>query len=110
MIALEREASLRVEPGARVEIRCLSGVLWITQQGDARDLFLAPGESFELLPRGRTLITALEPSMVRVIDAVRTQPRIRHAWSARAERYLAFWRRLRARTTAVIGTRAAVAE
>jgi len=106
MIALEREASLRVEPGTRVEIACLSGVLWITQEGDARDLFLASGESLRLLSRGRTMITALEPSMIRVADV----PRVLHAWSARVERSLALWRRLRARATAVIGARATVVD
>jgi hypothetical protein len=114
MIVLERETSLRVEPGTRVEIACLSGVLWVTQQGDLRDLFLGPGDSLELLPRGRTLVTALEPSLVRVVDAV-ARPRAQRAWWARVERRLtlwrgALWRGLGARTTAVIGPRAAVAE
>lgn len=109
MIALERETSLRVEPGTRVEIACLSGVVWITQQGDLRDLFLAPGESLELLPRGRTLVTALEPSMVRVVDAG-VRPRAVRAWWARVARSRELWTRLRARTTAVIGPRSAVAE
>jgi hypothetical protein len=109
MIALERETSLRVEPGTRVEIACLSGVVWITQQGDLRDLFLAPGESLELLPRGRTLLTALEPSLVRVVDAGAT-PRAVRPWWTRAERARALWTRLRTRTTAVIGPRPAVTE
>ena len=105
-IALEREASLRVEPGTRVEIVCLSGVVWITQQGDLRDLFLAPGESIKLLPRRRTLATALVPSLVRVVDGG-TAPLARKAWGGR---FAAWWTRMRARTTAVIGPRSAVAE
>ena len=109
MIALERETSLRVEPGTHVEIACVSGVLWVTQQGDLRDLFLGPGESLVLLPRGRTLVTALEPSLVRVVDAV-ARPRAKHAWGARVERRLALWRWLGARITAVIGARPAVAK
>jgi len=68
MIALEREASVRVEPGTRIEIVCLSGVLWVTQEGDYRDLFVAAGESLELLPRGATLVTALEVSTLRAVD------------------------------------------
>ena len=106
MIALEREASLRVEPGTRVEIVCLSGVVWITQQGDLRDLFLAPGESLELLPRGRTLVTALEPALVRLVDAGTASPARRPS----PGRFSAWWSRLRARTTAVIGPRGAVTE
>jgi hypothetical protein len=68
MIALEREASLRVESGSRVEIACMSGVLWITHEGDVRDLFLARGESLVSPVRGVTLVTALEPATVRVLD------------------------------------------
>jgi hypothetical protein len=109
MIALEREASLRVEPGTRVEVACLSGVVWITQQGDLRDLFLAAGESLALLPRGRTLVTALEASMVRIVDAD-ARPRAVRDWWARAARGRALWTRLRARTTAVIGPRSTLAD
>jgi hypothetical protein len=109
MIALEREASLRVEPGTRVELVCLSGVVWITQQGDLRDLFLAPGESLRLLSRGRTLVTALEPSLVRVVDSGARQRAVR-AWWARPERLRGLWTRLRARAMVVIGPRPAVTE
>jgi hypothetical protein len=68
MIGLERDASLRVKPGARVEICCLSGAVWVTQEGDPRDLFLASGESLALSPRGVTLVTALEPATLRVAE------------------------------------------
>lgn len=109
MIALEREASLRVEPGTRVEITCVSGVVWVTQRGDLRDLFLARGESLELLPRGATLVTALEPSMVRVLDCG-VEPRAQHAGWAGIRCALARWSRLAARTTAVTGSSAAVTD
>jgi DUF2917 family protein len=68
MIALEREASLRVEPGSRIEIACLSGVVWVTHEGDTRDLFLAHGESLVPPMRGVTMVTALEPATVRLLD------------------------------------------
>jgi hypothetical protein len=53
MIALENETS----------------VLWVTQEGDLRDLFLASGESLRLTGRGLTIVTALEPSLVRLVGA-----------------------------------------
>ena len=65
-VGLEREESLRVEGGTQLEVACLSGVVWITQAGDLRDLFLAPGESLRLGLRGLVLITALEPAAVNV--------------------------------------------
>ena len=111
MIALEREASLRVAPGTRIEIACLSGVVWITHAGDARDLFLAPGESLVLPLRGVTLVTALEPATIRVLDcaarrhsAVRWRPAV-----ARAIRGLLRWPGLAAGTTTVIKPQTIVA-
>jgi hypothetical protein len=68
VFALEREQSLRIEPGVRVDIGCAAGVLWVTQEGDMRDLFLARGESLRLIPRGTAIITALEPARVGVTD------------------------------------------
>ena len=94
MIALEREASLRVEPISSVEITCLSGVVWVTHEGDTRDLFLAHGESLVPPMEGVTMVTALEPATVRVLDC--PQPRSSFPWwtgVARALRRAASWRR-----------------
>ena len=90
MIALEREASVRVEPGTRIEVVCLSGVLWVTQEGDYRDLFLAAGESLELGARGATLVTALECSTLRAVDR-----------GTRRSLWRGWWRSAK-RTTAVV--------
>jgi hypothetical protein len=68
MIALDAEMSLRVENAAVLEIECVSGVLWITREGDICDRFLGPGESFDISGRGVTLATPLERSLVRVIE------------------------------------------
>jgi hypothetical protein len=107
MIALQREASLRVEPGSRVEIACLSGVVWVTHEGDTRDLFLAHGESLVPPVRGMTIVTALEPATVRVVDCAEQ----RSWWTrvAAIARGVASWRRLGTRTTVVGGPQGAVA-
>ena len=91
MIALEREATVRVERGTRIEIACLSGVLWVTQEGDCRDLFLGPGESLELFARGATLVTALEPSTLRALD----RGKRRGLWRG-------WWRNARRSTAALV--------
>ena len=65
-VGLDREESLRLQGGTQLEVACLFGVVWITQAGDLRDLFLAPGESMRLALRGLVLITALEPAAVKV--------------------------------------------
>lgn len=64
-ISLEAEQSLRIQSRNHVEIVCLSGRLWVTQPGDARDLFVAPGAPLRLAPSGLTLVTALVPSVLR---------------------------------------------
>jgi hypothetical protein len=61
---LPAERSLRIERGSHVCITCLSGLLWVTQEGDLRDLFPVAGDSLELSGDGVVLITALEPSVV----------------------------------------------
>ena len=103
MIALEREASLRVEPGSRVEIACLSGVVWITHEGDTRDLFLAHGESLMPPMRGVTMVTALEAATVRLLDCAEQRSTARW-WSGLTSimRGAAPWRRLATRTAAII--------
>ena len=78
MIALDAESLLRIEHAAILEIECLSGVLWITREGDVCDRFIGPGESFNPSGRGVTLATALERALVRVVE--RPAARERTSW------------------------------
>jgi hypothetical protein len=90
VIALARDQSLRLEPGVHVEIDCAAGVLWITEEGDLRDLFLAHGESLELAPLGTAMVTALEPARVGVTDLRRHRMRGKAlgAWALRCAQLL----------------------
>lgn len=50
---------------ARIEgkgtlLRVMEGVLWVTQEGDLRDYFIAAGQSFRMDRRGVTLAYALD--------------------------------------------------
>ena len=60
--------------GARVE--CVRGALWITQNRDREDYFLAANDALTLDRRGLTLIHAQEPSEV-VLSEPAAQPRPR---------------------------------
>jgi hypothetical protein len=101
-IGLDAEASLRIEPGISVCVTCLAGALWITQEGDVRDLLLTPGQSLVMNPRGLTLMTALQRSTVRVRDGRDGAPTA-FGWWGRV------WRRLGpARPLVVRAGRAAV--
>ena len=55
------------EKGRRVE--CLAGSLWITQDGDLRDIVLAAGEAFDFDRRGDALLSAFADSRYLLLDA-----------------------------------------
>jgi hypothetical protein len=52
----------------RQRVECISGSLWITQDGDSRDIVLAPGDSFSFDRSGDALISALDDSRFLLLD------------------------------------------
>ena len=50
--------------GASVQARL--GSVWITEEGDARDIVLGPGEQRVIKRAGRTLIQAMQTSWVAI--------------------------------------------
>ena len=52
--------------GRRVE--CLSGVIWVTQDGDLRDIILEPGDGFDFDRSEGVLISALKDSRYLLLD------------------------------------------
>ena len=92
--ALARE-TVRVEPGhgvsladaAGVQVVCLQGRLWLTLEGDARDITLGAGDAHTIERNGLTLVTAFEPSRL----SVRAQWDRRYARWPRWLRLLASW-------------------
>lgn len=59
LIDIAENAPLRIHEGQGLRLHCLKGRLWITQENDARDIFLAAGESFTIDHSGLTLVSAL---------------------------------------------------
>ena len=57
-------------------VTCLSGSIWLTMEGDRRDVVLTPGASFVVDRDGLTLLVAQRPSAV----AVSAQNQIRSWW------------------------------
>lgn len=52
----------RLENALGQRVECLRGCLWITQDGDLRDLVVERGEAIELDRNGPTLVSALADS------------------------------------------------
>ena len=66
-LAKGRIRHVHADTGRRVE--CVSGAIWITQDGDLRDIVLAAGESFDFDRRGEALLSAFADSRYLLLDA-----------------------------------------
>jgi len=88
-LARDRMFALRDAQGSRV--RCVSGLLWVTEDQRVTDLVLKPGESFTIGHQGLVLVMALDPSNVRIDHErgfgalARLLRRLGQRWTARRE-------------------------
>ncbi len=65
--AIAKDKILEIKQALGVTIECLEGSVWITLDGDMRDVILDVGQSFYVDRRQRTLIQALATARVRLI-------------------------------------------
>jgi hypothetical protein len=82
-LQLDPKTMFDVTDAAGVQIQCREGSLWVTLDGDPRDIVLDAGESFTSTERRRALIYALAPSSLSLAMARRVVP-ARRPWHARA--------------------------
>ena len=61
-LLLKGEREIIRKKDKSVRVRCISGLLWITQEGDIRDIILKPGDEFTITNRGVALISSLDDS------------------------------------------------
>lgn len=73
MIELPRNGVLRIAGGQPHVIDVFEGEVWLTQDGDPRDVILEPGESFRFDGDGLTLVQAFRPSRLLVSDLADTR-------------------------------------
>jgi hypothetical protein len=69
---LPRGSTLRLADGQPRVIDVFQGQVWITQDGDPRDVILEAGESFRIEGRGLTLLQAFADSRVLVTELTET--------------------------------------
>lgn len=82
-LCLKRKQLVMVRDGLGHSIVCDSGSVWVTQEGDPRDIVLGAGEAFTLDRPGTALVLAFEPGAISITN---TQAR------TRANRLVAFLR------------------
>ncbi len=78
-IALAPRNAMALTDAAGVEVECLKGQVWLTMDGDRRDIFLEPGDAHSIERNGLTLINAIEPSVVHV-QPPRARPAAWRRW------------------------------
>jgi Protein of unknown function (DUF2917) len=74
IVVLPPGQGLRLCAAAGVTIRCDGGVLWVTQEGRARDDFLSAGESLGVTSAGVTLVEAMGDSAAQLTLRARQAP------------------------------------
>jgi hypothetical protein len=73
-VELRRHAVHRLDATVGMQLRCTTGALWITHDGDPKDIVLAAGETSPLREGRRVLVQALEPSSCLVVAPRRDEP------------------------------------
>ena len=67
-VLLAKGQTLSLPDAAGVRVGSQSGIVWITQDGDPRDIVLAPGDSFTFDQRGDALISALDDARFLLLE------------------------------------------
>jgi hypothetical protein len=101
---LGRRQTLPVYGAEGKEIVCISGELWITQEGDTRDIILGPGQAFNVDRPGLVLVHATRDSVLRAPEVGEESFRdyvVASAKRLRRAAYSDLWRRLRSRVLAL---------
>jgi len=65
-VRLPARAVHRINDGKGLQITAVSGVVWVTQANDNRDVILSRGQSFIIDRRGLTVVLALREATIIV--------------------------------------------
>jgi hypothetical protein len=83
VVTLDGDQHAYVRDAAGWTVRVMDGTVWITQDGDQRDIVLRAGDSFQLDRRGPAMMSPLRDAKVSVrLRFGRCSPRPREVMSA----------------------------
>ncbi len=68
-VVLAQGALQSIEDGRGSSVQCLGGALWLTQQGDARDIVLEAGDKAVIERDGTSIVFALSDARFVLSDA-----------------------------------------
>lgn len=84
---MARGRMLRIRDGVGSVLRVQSGALWLTQEGDSRDHYIAEGSAFRLSSKGLALAQATRPSSVSLSTVHSVQAAKGRSFGARLSRF-----------------------
>ncbi len=86
-VALLKNELHLIRDGQGRQVQCLTGRLWITQEGDPRDIVLDAGEGYTIEQSGLTVVCALREATLLVLESTPVQAgvwrrgeQLSHAW------------------------------
>jgi len=82
-VCLTRTQALTLDDARGSSIRCHAGRVWITQNGDPRDIVLVSGESFTLDRDSPAIVTAIRDASIEVSPvpvSSNAQRPVAHLW------------------------------
>lgn len=71
---LLRNESISLSNAKNFTLTCYGGELWITQEGDKRDIILGAGESYQVDSPTLVAVSALKTSILSVVSVRRPTP------------------------------------
>ncbi len=66
VLALQRGEMVTLDDARGMRIRARHGLLWVTEEGNARDHILGAGETLTVGHGGRTVVQALQAAWVSI--------------------------------------------
>jgi len=66
---LDQGQLLTLDDSLDVTIECAEGALWLTQDGDPRDVTLSAGQSYRIDRTSRVMVFATSPSVFKISSA-----------------------------------------
>ncbi len=64
---LYKNSTLVVRNPMGVTVECIQGSLWLTHDGDCKDIILEAGQRYSSATRGRLLVHALDTAQVQLV-------------------------------------------
>lgn len=67
-LTLARDGLLALRDAQGTQLLCHEGAIWVTQEGDIRDIIIGPGDALTVRAPGLTVVTAVQPSTLTLIE------------------------------------------